>query len=243
MTTTRTLHRLLVGLGIAGAALAVAVPPAVTDASPLHVVEDGGSAHRVRFAAGTDHGNVGGVLGDGVSDRYVLRAGAGQQLIVSGLGALHLSVTPPDGSLLAGGPGDTITFDLPTSGDYVVEVLPGMGEVSRYDVTLTIPAARHDPAATRVQFPRGSFGTTVHGQVDGGEVNRYLLRAGAGRAMTVTLDAARQAARFSVLAPDGTVIVDEQMSVTTALPLDGDYTVAVWSIDGNPSYDISFDIR
>lgn len=243
-TTTSRNRRLLVGLGLTGATLAAAAPTAAAAVeSPVHVVDDGGQAHRVQFAAGTDYAIVGGTLGDGISDRFVLRAGAGQQLVVSDLGSLHVSVTAPDGSLLAGGPGDTVPFDLPATGDYLVEIMPGMGETSRYEVTLTIPAGRHDPPAVRVQFPSGTFGTTVHGQVDGGVVNRYLLRTGAGRAMTVTIDADRDAARFSVLAPDGTVILNEQTSATTALLTGGDYTVAVWSLDGNPSYDIAFDIR
>ncbi len=38
-----------------------------------------------------------------------------------------------------GGPGDTISFQLPSTGDYVVEVLPGMGEQTDYSITITIP--------------------------------------------------------------------------------------------------------
>jgi hypothetical protein len=61
--------------------------------------------------------------------------------------------------------------------------------------------------------------------------------------MTVRLDAERAAARFSILAPDGRVLAGEQTAASVALPETGDYTVAVWSIDGNPAYDVAFDIR
>ena len=184
-----------------------------------------------------------GSLTDGVSDRYVLRAGSGRQLTISGLGSLHVSVTAPDGSLLPGGPGDTVTFDLPQNGDYTVEIMPGMGEASTYDVTFTIPAPHHDPDPVRVEFPRGTFGTTVHDHVNGGQLDRYLLWAAPGRTMTVTLDSSRNAARFSILAPNGDVLAGEQTSAAVSLPATGDYTVAIWSISGNPDYDVSFEIR
>ena len=202
------------------------------------------AAIRVQFARGTDHATVHGAINDGVSDTYVLRLGKGQQLTISGLGSLHVSVTAPDGSVLPGGPGDTITFDLPTTGDYVVQIMPGMGEQSTYDVTFTAPPADPGASATiRVQFPSGTFGTTVHGTVNGGALKRYLLRAGAGRTMTVTIAAAANNAQFSVLAPDGSVLAGQQTATSVALPSDGDYTVAVWSTSGNATYDITFDIR
>lgn len=210
---------------------------------PVQRVAEVGAAQRVRFAPGTDHATVTGALGDGVSDRFVLRAGAGQHLTVTGLGALHVGVTAPDGSLLPGGPGDTITFGLPVSGDYTVEVMPGMGEQTTYQVTFTIPAVARGAAPIRVEFPRGTFGTAVSGRVHGGELVRYLLWAAPGRTMTVLLDADRAAARFSVLAPDGSVLAGEQTAASVSLPAPGDYTVAVWSVDGDPAYDVSFDIR
>lgn len=234
---------MLLGLGIAAAALCGAAP-SVAAASPSgRSVSEGSGTHRVRFAPGTDHAEVTGAIGDGISDHYVLRAGAGQQLIVSGLGSLHLAVEAPDGSLLPGGPGDVVTFDLPETGDYVVEIMPGMGEADGYQIAFEIPVRDHDEPATRVQFPHGTYGTTIHGRVDGGQIDRYLLRAAPGRTMTVTLDASQNAARFSVLAPDGRVLAGEQTSASVALPDTGDYTVAVWSIGGNPTYDVSLEIR
>ena len=201
-------------------------------------------AIRVQFAPGTDHATVHGAINDNVSDTYVLRLGRGQQLTISGLGVLRVSVTAPGGAMLPGGPGDTITFALPTTGDYVVQIMPGMGEQTVYDVTFTAPPADPGASATiRVQFPAGTFGTTVHGVVNGGALKRYLLRAGAGQTMTVTIAAAANNAQFSVLAPDGSVLAGVQTSTSVALPSNGDYTVAVWSTSGNATYDITFDVR
>jgi len=77
-------------------------------------------------------------MSDGVSDRYVLWAAAGQTMRFEHVAPLHLGVTAPDGAVLPGGPGDTIEFALPATGDYVVEVAPGMGEADQYSIVVTI---------------------------------------------------------------------------------------------------------
>ena len=240
-------RRTVCALGLAGLVTTSGwsgVARAIDQPVGVHAPAETGVPHRVRFAPGTDHASVHGAIGDGVSDRYVMRAGAGQQLTISGLGALHVSVTAPSGATLPGGPGDTLTFGLPATGDYVVEIMPGMGEQSAYDVTFTIPPAGFSTATTsRVRFPAGTFGTTVHHTVRGGRLDRYVLAAAAGRTMTVTITSARNNAEFSVLAPDGRVLAGEQVSASVPLPATGDYTVAVWSTRSNATYDLTFDIR
>jgi hypothetical protein len=122
------------------APLATTTPPASTSPPP----PDGAS--RVEFAPGTDRAVLRGSLVDDLTDRYVLRAAAGQSMTLTPVAPLHVSVTAPDGSPLPGGPAETITFQLPLSGDYVVEILPGMSEQTAYSITVIITAGAAAPA-------------------------------------------------------------------------------------------------
>lgn len=204
---------------------------------------DQGAPQRLRFAPGTDRGTIAGSIADGVSDRYVLTGGAGQTMTLSNIGSLHVDVTAPDGSSLAAGPGDVITYNLPQSGDYIIDVNPGMGEQSRYSILVTIPPNSCTASNThRVQFPRGTFGTSVHATVSGGSLQCYVLEAGAGRHMELQIQPSGAGALFSVLAPDGAVLAGGQTSAAVDLPSDGDYTVAVWSLGGTVEYQLWFRI-
>ena len=77
---------------------------------------------------------VQGTFREGQSDRYVLRAAAGQRMTIQisppGTGA-SLGVFAPDGSPLPGGPGGAITYQLPDqAGDHTIVIGGGRGDSS-----------------------------------------------------------------------------------------------------------------
>ena len=124
--------------------------------------------HRISFAAGTDHATVTGTFRPGSFDTWVLRAGAGQSMTVQmdppGLAA-SVGVFAPDGSPLPGGPGDVVTYSLPATGDYRIEVGGGRGDTSpTYSMTVTIPPLAHN-TTQRISFAAGADHATVHGHV------------------------------------------------------------------------------
>lgn len=66
-----------------------------------------GGTERISFSPGTDNATVSGTFSEGSDDHYVLTAGAGQTMTVAGsLGGLSVAVFAPDGSQLAGRPGN-----------------------------------------------------------------------------------------------------------------------------------------
>jgi hypothetical protein len=199
-----------------------------------------GGAQRIQFAPGADHGTVQGTFREGQSDRYVLRASAGQEMTLvidpPGTGA-SLGVFAPDGSQLPGGPGDVITYRLPATGDYTIVIGGGRGDSSpSYTLQVIIP-----PTPRRIEFAQGTNQASLEDSV-GITVKTYVLRARAGQTMAVQLDAADDNAMFSVNAPDGSFLAGSQTGATMVLPSTGDYTVMVFAAQASPgtTYRISF---
>jgi hypothetical protein len=204
-----------------------------------------GTTQRIEFAPGTDHGTVGGAFCAGPDRRFVLWAGAGQTMTVSGIEpGTAFTVIAPDGTELPGGPGETISYQLPATGDYTILHGPRRSEVTSFEFTVTIPPLGGAPAPTRVQFPAGSFGTSFRDSVAGDSVDRFLLWAGAGHRMVVHVDAAADNATITIVAPDGTVLTSGQTQpVIDSLPATGDYLVEVHPSGGSATYQIGFWIR
>ena len=114
----------LIVLGAVLASTAVAASPTAA-ACPRGPGTDASCPIRVQFAAGTYGTTVHGRLTLAPDQRYyVVRARAGQRMILSfvGAGAMRGGISFPDGS--GDGPfngeGDAIT--LPTTGDYIIYV-------------------------------------------------------------------------------------------------------------------------
>jgi hypothetical protein len=111
----------------------------------VRIPANGSTVQRIRFAPGTDNATVQGTFREAQSDRYVLRATAGQSMTIQitppGTGA-SLVVLAPNGSPLPGGPGDAVTFELPATGDYTIIIGGGRGDSSPiYSMKVTIPAS------------------------------------------------------------------------------------------------------
>ena len=115
----------------------------------------GGRQHdeRIRFAPGTDNATLQGTFREGQSDRYVLRASAGQTMFVQlrpeGTGA-SIGVFAPNGSELPAQPGVDFSARLPATGDYTIVVGGGRGDSSpTYTLTVRIPAVTGNPGGRR----------------------------------------------------------------------------------------------
>lgn len=89
--------------------------------------------------------------------------------------------------------------------------------------------------SSKVQFPKGSKGASIKGQLNGpaNDAHDHVLRAKAGQRMTVSLDTKSTSTYFNVLPPgsDEALFAGERMGGSQwsgRLPADGDYTVRVY---------------
>ena len=173
-------------------------------ASP-HPADPGpGQTERIRFAPGTDNATVRGTFDPGADDRYVLRARAGQTMILSGaFGGLGVGVLAPDGSALPGGPADSITYQLPATGDYTITIGPRRSEATSYSFTVTIPAAE------RIRFAPGTNTASRHADLLPATAHRYVLRAVAGQTMVVHVAPLVHNITLSIFGPDGTALAED----------------------------------
>ncbi|MFN2244641.1 MAG: hypothetical protein ACK2U2_20280, partial [Anaerolineae bacterium] len=102
---------------------------------------------RIRFAPGAISATVFGSLEEGQMRHYVLRALAGQRMIVAPqttTGQVGLVISGADGQVLlsgrAGPPGGVFDGVLPTSQDYLIAVQTIGGIGADYTLEITIPA-------------------------------------------------------------------------------------------------------
>jgi len=89
-----------------------------------------------------------------------------------------------------------------------------------------VQAAEDDGPAERIQFPAGSFGTTIDDTLAAGAKDLYVLTAGATQSMSVSVTGGALA---ESAAPGGALIAPPAPSWTVTLPVDGDYYIAVTS--------------
>lgn len=232
-----------VTLGWAGTAAADGSAPAAS----IHRADPGpGQTEPIRFASGTDNATVQGTFTPGSDDHYVLRARAGQSMTLAGaFGGLAVSVLAPDGSPLPGGPADSITYQLPATGDYTITIGQRRGEATTYSFTVTIPARGNGGTAQRIQFATGTDNATVHGTFREGQSDRYVLRAAAGQSMFVQLRPEGTGAALGVFAPDGRELPSQPgVDFSAVLPASGDYTIVVGGArgDSSPTYTLTVQI-
>ncbi len=86
----------------------------------------------------------------------------------------------------------------------------------------------------RVQFAKGATSATLKGQVKGYSDVDYLVRAGAGQTITVTLKRSNLSNYFNVLPPGSKDVAmyagQTGEDFTGMLPTDGDYTIRVYLV-------------
>jgi hypothetical protein len=97
-------------------------------------------------------------------------------------------------------------------------------------------AAAADPPirTVRVQFAKGTTSVVIKGQVRGYSGVDYLVRAGAGQTMTVTLKRTNLSNYFNILPPGSKDVAMFALQTgedfKRMLPTDGDYTVRVYLV-------------
>jgi hypothetical protein len=110
---------------------------------------------RIRFAPGATSATVAGGLEEGQMRHYVLRALAGQQMIVAphaSTGEVGLVISGADGQVLlsgrAGPPGGAFDGILPASQDYLISVQARGGIGADYTLKITVPTEPVEPEIT-----------------------------------------------------------------------------------------------
>lgn len=95
----------------------------------------------------------------------------------------------------------------------------------------------------RIEFAPGTDNATREGNVAEDNTDRWTLRARAGQTMQLTVDSVDDNTIFTVFAPDRTVLgqiwttdVEDGTFWTGTLPMDGDYSVEITSLDGPAFY-------
>ena len=107
----------------------------------------------------------------------------------------------------------------------VIGAWPGLGCVAA-------AAQPRGPRQEQVTFAKGASSATIKGQLKGDETVDYVVRAGAGQTMTVTLAPSHPSNYFNVLPPDSPdaamYAAQTGEPFSSLLPADGDYKVRVY---------------
>jgi len=95
----------------------------------------------------------------------------------------------------------------------------------------------------RLSFAPGLSSGLVEDSVVRAHRDEYLVEAAAGQIMTLSISALEQNAVFGVVAPDGSVLLNEETFIELELPQPGDYSIVVGGTRGNASYELEVEIR
>ena len=198
---------------------------------------------RVRFAVGTTSKTLTAHLNANQALDYIAWAGKGQILEVNATPAssdtnLQLIIYGVDGTVLRSGMGEGSTFrgELPLSEDYIITVRAG-DEATDFTLQVIIPQPIH--------FASGSYTGSVYTYLATGHTQYYVLSAGQGQTMQVTLSPAT-GLKLAIYGMDGTVLKSANSggaSFSGTLPSTQDYFLDVTNT-GNPlNYKLSVTIK
>lgn len=221
--------------GLASASLAGPMPAAIAF-----------DEERIEFEAGTDNAIREGYVDPSNSDRWVLRASAGQvmDLTVDSVDDNTVfAVFAPDRTLLAVVSDDTFwSGTLPVTGDYSVEVA-SVGGGAFYRMKVWVGATFRDPLGLvqRMSFAPGTSSGTASGAVVRGSEDWWFLTAAAGQTMQVDVTSLEANSTFDVYTPDGGLLTapGDRTTWSWQLPQGGDYRVVVKPTRGNATYTIT----
>lgn len=216
--------------------MTVTIPP--VSATPV--------PQRIQFAPGANSAIVtGNLVAGGGFQSYVLRANAGQTMIVvvtaDPAGPVTVFVRDVGGQLLASGPDGTgIQVSLPATGDYYIDVSSaGAAPAVAYSLEVAIPSSTPPTAQpVRIQFAPGSSSATVNESLAyGGDVDTFVLRALAGQEMTVNITANEAGwMNFFVYNQNNEFLASgtDATGLSINLPATQDYYILVSSINAGP---------
>lgn len=179
---------------------------AVDAALATPVLVDANAPQRLLFAPGATNATMRGVLQPQEKDEYVLRALAGQMLVIEvaspggratltvSTAAANQSTTPlVNGALRWSG-------SVPTTQEYLITLAAPVATPFELSATLdprqaaTVPT----PAPVRLLFGAGSHTTTVTERVAAPERQRYLVRVAAGQTVQIKILSTGNEAHFAV---------------------------------------------
>jgi hypothetical protein len=206
---------------------------------------------RIEFEPGTDNATRAGDVRPGVTDRWILRARAGQTMQVM------VDSVEDDTVFAVFGPGRSVlgsvnsytedeemywTGTLPADMDYAIEVTT-VGPATHYEIKVAIDAAVWVPLGQleRLSFAPGSVSGRASAAALLGTADSWYLGARAGQFMAVDVTSLEANSTFDVFAPDGTMMTapGERTTWSGVLPQDGDYRVEVRPTRGNATYTIA----
>lgn len=228
----------LIGVGPSNVALYAdirvqAAPPPQPTAGPVQptAVPPPAPGQTVTFAPGATEAEVQGQLPANGIATYIVGAQAGQNMqlsLSSNSNSARIAVMSPTGVPLPpqrGNPEGTYwQGNLPTNGNYVIQVLAGnAAPTANYSLDITIPV--------RIQFAPGAISASVNGTTSDGRIVTYLLKASGGQTMTVNLVAPANSAGITIYGlDDGQPLVRSQSGATSftgQLPATQDYVIQV----------------
>jgi hypothetical protein len=235
------------------AGISIPVQPTLTPTSlaptvvnPTATAPTGEVAEQISFAPGSTTATVTGSLPASGSDRFVLRAFAGQTMNVDlsfSEGRAILIVWGADGTVLLTDHAEVSSFQgvLPTTQDYFIKVQGRPDRSTTYSITVSIPSI--STGAERLEFASGFTSATVTGQLTGSEANQYVLHAMAGQTISVDTSFTEGRAILEVWGQDGTVLLTDHAEVSIfqrVLPDTQDYYILVRGRpEGNTTYSMT----
>jgi flagellar hook assembly protein FlgD len=105
-----------------------------------------------------------------------------------------------------------------------------------------------DGITKRVRFARGKSSATVSGAVVRGDRDTYIVGAGTGQTMRVSITSPENNAVFQVMDDDGNYLSgadegDDATNWSGKLPWKGDYKIIVGGTRGNAGYRMTISIQ
>ena len=217
-------------------------PPAV--AQKPATVTPVPQSKRIQFAPGATSGEVQGQVGPGQIDEYVLKAQAGQWMLVdifSPKSDVFLAVTGlGDGQPYLRSAAGTTGWQgkLPAAQDYSLKAVSS-GTSSPYTLQVTIPA--------RITFKPGATGASVEGKLGTQDQHEYVLKAAKGQKMTATIQSPRNDVLLEIYGfEDGQPLVRVPMGATAwtgVLPATQDYSIKAVAVGGPASYKMDVTVK
>lgn len=212
----------------------------------------------VKFSKGGTSGTYENAVIRGESLTYILGASKGQNMSVnisSTEDNAVFRVQTPGGQYLGNTSEEegTKSFSetLPANGNYKITVSPEKGNAT-FKITFAVKGGSEEtpeesPASggktTVVKFRKGGTSASYENAVIRGERDTYILGAGGGQQMSVSISSLEDNAVFDIIAPNGRTLVSESDGWSGQLPVDGKYKIVVGGTRGNASYKVSFSVR
>ncbi len=200
---------------------------------------------RLSFEPGGTSASVEGSIQAGGTIDYVLNATAGQLMMIDIMSpnqdvSLSIYGAQDKKQLIRLTSGDVnSSVVVPTTQDYILEVMSSGSQASNYSLQVVIPA--------RITCAPGATSASVQGTVSGGEIVRYLLRAMAGQTMTVAITSPHQDVLLTMWGlTDGQPLVRSVSGATSwtgVLPATQDYVIDAVSVGGNTTYTLETTVK